>query len=72
MEPDCIYVGQTMTQSITKLDIDMCQQDILKMWTFIQTGSRNGLMPGGTKPSPEPMLTYCLLDPREQILVKFK
>ena len=26
----------------------------------------------GNKPSPEPMLTYCQLDPEEQILVKFE
>ena len=25
----------------------------------------------GTKPLPEPMLTYCQLDPEEQIAVKF-
>ena len=26
---------------------------------FVNTGSGNGLLPDGTKPLPEPMLTYC-------------
>ena len=40
---------------------------------LVNIDSDNGLLFEGTKskPLPEPMLTYCKLDPYEQIWVKF-
>ena len=35
----------------------------------ISAGSGNSLLPDGTKPSPEPMLTYCKLGPMEETSV---
>ena len=32
--------------------------DLGALEIFVNTGSGNGLLPGGTKPLPEPMLTY--------------
>ena len=34
-------------------------------------GSGNSLLPNGTKPLPEPKLTYCKPDPQQLISVKF-
>ena len=34
---------------------------------LLNTGSGNGVLPDGTKPSPEPMLTYHQWDPLEFI-----
>ena len=45
------------------------------MYTWVDwviTGSDNGLLPDGTKPLPEPMVTYCQLDPKEPTKVQFK
>ena len=36
----------------------MVMQKHMVMQNMINNGSGNGLMPGGTKPLPEPMLTY--------------
>ena len=35
----------------------------MEMQMAVNTGSGNGLLPDGTKPLPEPMLTYHHLDP---------
>ena len=37
-------------------------------WTLVQVMACHLL---GAKPLPEPMLTYCQLDPKEQTSVKF-
>ena len=36
------------------------------METLVDIGSCNGLLPGGTKPLPGPLLIYCQLYPLEQ------
>ena len=43
---------------------------VLVRWVNIV--SCNGLLPEGTKPLPEPMLTCGQLDPEEQTSVKFE
>ena len=40
-------------------------------WKFVNIGSGNGFVPYGTKPLPEPMLTYFQLNIEELISDKF-
>ena len=39
--------------------------------TLVNIGAGDGLVSDDTKPLPEPLLTYCQLDSKEHILMKF-
>ena len=44
---------------------------ILSRGRLVNIDSGNGLVPGSTESLPEPVLTYCQLDPQEQTSVEF-
>ena len=67
-----IKIGQSQNKEITETEVLSWQllyhqwrlklTNIMASRVFVKIGSGNGLMPNGTKPLPEPMLTYHQYD----------
>ena len=60
-----------MTQVVFRINISPLSAAYMRRWTGSGLVQIMACRLDGTKPLPEPMLTYCQLEPKEHISVKF-
>ena len=60
-----------MTQVVFRINISPLSAAYMRRWTGSGLVQIMACRLDGTKPLPEPMLTYCQLEPKEHLSVKF-
>ena len=66
-----ITVAKWLSGSLGNNELTVAKWCNMVSLILVVIGSNNGLVPDGTKPLPEPMLTYCQQDPQGYISIKF-